>query len=380
MKQPSATLLRALIGAFESREIYGEAHPTARGALDHCRQTLQSLIRADTPLTLALVRGGVLIDETMISEAWATQAPLVACLRAAGVHLVRILSGADAGDLVWLLQSAREFRGPASPAGRILLGRAGEGVRGAPGGDDTGANLPAPSDPGELRSVWTTVATGRSDQRTATMAARIIAASVRSRISLAPLMDLKKHDEYTFVHVTNVAILASALGEVCGLGGAVLHGLTEAALLHDLGKWNIPGAILTKKDKLDPAELALVRQHPAIGAMMLAGTPGVSDVAVIVAYEHHQRIDGKGYPQAARSRPPSLLSQTVQIADIYDALRSHRPYRAGYPETQCLEIMEKEAGKSFDRELYRAFCDRVLTRVSGGKQSGGERSGLSEAA
>jgi HD-GYP domain-containing protein (c-di-GMP phosphodiesterase class II) len=377
MKQSNAILLRALIGAFESREIYGEAHPTARGALDHCCETLQSMVRGDRAITLALVRGGVLVEEMMISEAWAIQAPFVVSLRDAGVHLVRILSGAAAGDLVWLLQSAREFRSPASPSGRVLLGRAGDSG-GAPAGDEAG--LPSASDPDELRSVWSTVATGRGDRRTAGMAAKIVAASAQSRISLVPLMDLKKHDEYTFVHVTNVAILASALGEVCGLGGAVLQGLTEAALLHDLGKWNIPGAILTKSGKLDPAELALVRQHPAIGAMMLAGTPGVSDVAVIVAYEHHQRIDGKGYPQAARSRPPSLLSQTVQIADIYDALRSHRPYRAGYPEAQCLEIMEKEAGKSFDRELYRAFCERVLTRVSGGKQSGGERSGLSEAA
>ncbi len=196
--------------------------------------------------------------------------------------------------------------------------------------------------------------------------AEILASATVSAGSLIPLAALKHHDEYTFVHTVNVAILASALADSVGLSGQSLHDLTAAALLHDVGKVVIPKSILCKPGNLDDKELAVVRRHPSAGAALLYAQPGVPPMAVLVAYEHHQHLDGGGYPAGAggagrrvRAHRPSLASQIVQVADVHDALRTHRPYRAAMTEMEAVETMHQMAGRQFDPQLFEQFL-RVL--------------------
>jgi putative nucleotidyltransferase with HDIG domain len=362
--------------------VYGVDHACCDAGITRCLEALNALpAQPSASITIALVTGGVLIDGAMVTERWASAAPLIVRLHTRGVEGVRISAGVTADDLQWLFETARDVTATASPSRRVVVGKVNTTHTDSRNPPSAGADTAAPllsarcantagdsAMVGSLRESWSTLLTragGQQDARIAMMASRIIAATASNRQSLVPLIELKTYDEYTFVHVTNVAILSSALAEAVGITGSALQQVTEAALLHDVGKWTIPKRILSKAGNLTDEERAIVRQHPVVGAALLSGTRGVSDLAIIVAYEHHLRVDGKGYPEAGGIRRPSVPSQVVQIADIFDALRSNRPYRAGMPLEQCLSVMDKEAGCAFDRALYQVFCDRIVGRVAG---------------
>jgi putative nucleotidyltransferase with HDIG domain len=377
---PKAHALRCLLAAYETRDVYGVDHACYGAGVSRCIDMLKTLHEKASSVTIALVSGGVLIDGAMITDRWAAAAPLIARLQARGVEGIRLSAGISAEDLQWLFDTAQNVTATVSPSRRVVVGKVS-----GPAGESHSVHSSAVAAPlpplaatpddsadvamvGSLRESWSALLTrsgGQQDGRIATLASRIIAATVSNRQSIVPLIELKSYDEYTFVHVTNVAILSSALAEAIGIAGTPLQHVTEAALLHDVGKWTIPKRILSKAGNLTDEERAVVRQHPVIGAAVLAGTRGVSDLAIITAYEHHLRLDGKGYPETGSIRRPSTPSQIVQIADIFDALRSNRPYRAGMPLEQCLSVMDKEAGCAFDRGLYQVFCDRVVGRVAG---------------
>lgn len=182
--------------------------------------------------------------------------------------------------------------------------------------------------------------------------------------AIVPLAVLRSHDDYTVTHVANVSILAMALSEVLGLAQETVRAIGTAALLHDIGKLDVPADVLNAKGKLTDRKLAQIRRHPEEGARILAETPGATPLAVIVAYEHHVQFDGGGYPSVQRGWKMNLASAVTQVADVYDALRSHRPYRAGLPHDRIAEVMHRDAGTVFHPELVKVFFDRVVPRTT----------------
>ena len=155
---------------------------------------------------------------------------------------------------------------------------------------------------------------------------RVVASNATALIPLAPL---KRHDEYTFVHTINVAILSISLAEALGLQDNVVYELSIGALLHDVGKQVVPKELLNKKGLFTPEERKMMETHPIEGARMLINTPGVPEIAAIVAYEHHIRADGGGYPRVPSHWKQNLASRIVQLADVFDALRTNRPTAQG---------------------------------------------------
>ncbi len=178
-----------------------------------------------------------------------------------------------------------------------------------------------------------------------------------------PLAAVKSHDEYTYIHATNVAVLSGALAESIGLAPPLVRDITLGALLHDVGKERLPLSILNKPGKLDPDELLIVQQHPVDGARILANVEGVSELAVIIAYEHHMHLDGTGYPRPTPGRTTHLASRIVQLADVYDALGTHRPYRAAMPAEKIRQIMSERKGTAYESDLFDVFFDMVLSRL-----------------
>jgi putative nucleotidyltransferase with HDIG domain len=170
-----------------------------------------------------------------------------------------------------------------------------------------------------------------------------------------PLLQLKEFDQYTTTHSMNVSVLAMALGEFLELGGSTVRALGVAGLLHDLGKVCVPREILVKPGKLTEAERLVIQQHPVVGAKMLLANAEPMDLAAIVAYEHHIRLDGGGYPKLHDARGAQYASRIVHICDVYDALRTTRPYRHAWESERAMAYIHDRAGVEFDPAIARSF-------------------------
>jgi putative nucleotidyltransferase with HDIG domain len=170
-----------------------------------------------------------------------------------------------------------------------------------------------------------------------------------------PLLQLKEFDQYTTTHSMNVSVLAMALGEHLDLNGATVRALGVAGLLHDLGKTCIPREILVKPGKLTESERLVVREHPIVGARMLLASAQPMELAAVVAYEHHVMLDGGGYPALPDARGAQYASMLVHVCDVYDALRTNRPYREAWESERALAYIRERAGIEFDTGVAQAF-------------------------
>ena len=173
------------------------------------------------------------------------------------------------------------------------------------------------------------------------------------------LARLAVKDASTREHTRRVAQLSVQVGQELGLRGARLRSLAVAALLHDVGKLQVPGEILRKAGPLSSAEFALIKRHPADGAALLTHIGGFGEEAPLVR-GHHERLDGSGYPDGLRGRELSLEVRILGVCDVYDALVSERVYRRSITQPQALAILERGRGHLFDPDVLDA-----LSRVIG---------------
>jgi len=167
---------------------------------------------------------------------------------------------------------------------------------------------------------------------------------------------LKEESDELHVHSAKVAILSILQGEYLGLGNALLYDIGLSALLHDIGKTLLPQALLGKQDSLNEAEWAVMKNHPVYGAALLASMNSVPEIAIIVAYEHHRKHDGTGYPQTERiSRKQHVISQIVAIADFYCAMSIRLPHRKPVSNNSILGLLIETAGTQFNPLLVDNF-------------------------
>jgi putative two-component system response regulator len=132
-----------------------------------------------------------------------------------------------------------------------------------------------------------------------------------------------------------------------------------AGLLHDVGKIRIPLEVLTKPGKLTDAERQLMNRHPADGARIIFHSDDDLDLAAVVAYEHHIMLDGGGYPRMHYGRACALASRLVHVCDVYDALRTKRPYRDAWASEKVVAYLVERAGTEFDPDLVNAFTQML---------------------
>jgi HD-GYP domain-containing protein (c-di-GMP phosphodiesterase class II) len=172
---------------------------------------------------------------------------------------------------------------------------------------------------------------------------------------LLPLLTLKEFDQYTTTHALNVSVLSMGLAEFMGLSPREVRSYGVAGMLHDLGKVRVPKDILTKPGKLTPDEWALMRSHTVEGAKLILQSDQNLDVAALVAFEHHIMINGGGYPDWHYRCDCHKASALVHVCDVYDALRTKRPYRDAWEPAATLEYIERGIGSEFDPDVAKAF-------------------------
>jgi HD-GYP domain-containing protein (c-di-GMP phosphodiesterase class II) len=172
-------------------------------------------------------------------------------------------------------------------------------------------------------------------------------------------LSLAKKDEYTEEHTRRVALRAVQVGEELGLSAGRLRALATGALVHDIGKLSIPDAVLRKPGPLTDGEFEIVRRHPEWGERMLVDLGFTEDVRQLVR-DHHERLDGSGYPHGATGSLISFDARILAVCDVYDALISRRVYRDAWPHERAVALLREESGTSFDPKCVAAL-ERVLS-------------------
>lgn len=162
-------------------------------------------------------------------------------------------------------------------------------------------------------------------------------------------------DQSTFEHCKRVQTLALTLGERMGLTPSELSHLGLGALLHDIGKRSIPVEILGKREPLTPEEWEIIQMHPQFG-YELATSIGLSNEVKQIILCHHLWANGQGdYPQGLGGLKPCILTQITTVADVVDAMTSHRPYRPALSMSSCIEYLEENIGRQFNGEVVAVF-------------------------
>ena len=178
--------------------------------------------------------------------------------------------------------------------------------------------------------------------------------------NLVQITDIRLHDSYTFSHSVNVAVLATMLGNLCGYSKSKLQVITLGGLLHDIGKLAVPTPILNKTSSLTADEFKIIRRHPSEGRKILKelNSP-IASILAIIAVQHHEHLDGSGYPYHVRGKSIHPYSRITAIADVYAALTSARSYKRAYKPNVVYQMMMKNSPGHFDMDRLRLFFDNV---------------------
>jgi HD-GYP domain-containing protein (c-di-GMP phosphodiesterase class II) len=172
------------------------------------------------------------------------------------------------------------------------------------------------------------------------------------------LADIRTADNYTFSHSVNVAVMSITTGIALGLSKSKLQKIGIGSLLHDLGKVKIPLHILNKNGSLSVEEFEEIKRHPRYGYDM-ARMQGHMDISsALIIYQHHERMNGTGYPEGLTSEQIHLFSRISAIADVYDALVSDRPYRAAFPPHEAFIFLQSR-GEEFDQSILQKFFKNI---------------------
>ncbi len=170
---------------------------------------------------------------------------------------------------------------------------------------------------------------------------------------------IKVSDEYTFKHSVDVATMGMIIGRNFGLNEEELRDIGVAGLLHDLGKSNIPLEILNKPGKLDDDEFALMKQHSLFGFKILKEKGAFSDGIMKGVLQHHEKMNGKGYPMGVTGENISKFARILSVADIYDALVTERPYKKGFPKREALEMIFGMS-TDLDNKAISSFMNSII--------------------
>ena len=196
---------------------------------------------------------------------------------------------------------------------------------------------------------------------------------MRNPGALISLARLKTADDYTYLHSVAVCALMIALSRKLGLDEQETREAGMAGLLHDLGKAGVPLEVLNKPGKLTDEEFALVKKHPEQGYKLLREGKGASEASMDVCLHHHEKFDGSGYPEGLAGDKISLFARMGAVCDVYDAITSNRPYKAGWDPAESIKRMAEWKGH-FDPVVFQAFVKSLgiypvgsLVRLESGK-------------
>ena len=315
--------------------------------------------------TVMVVKGDLVINNALFREAGVHGEKLVRLLGAKGVSRVDFQPGLSPEEMRRFFADVAATKAPTGRYAHIRLGSIEfNAAESAPGPAAAAADADSNAEQlAQVQAVFVQVSPFRELPIVGLeeVVTTFLLAFRRGANLLRMLSPVKLYSEHTYTHAINVSILATALAESLGLKDETVQQVGIAALLHDIGKLLIPTEILHKPGKLSAEEFGTIMKHPLYGAAYLARVEGLTPLAVLAALEHHRKYDTSGYPVLRdNGRRQHAASQIVAIADFYDALRSHRPYRRSLSTGEVLGIMQKDSGSGFNPGLLQRFTALML--------------------
>jgi putative nucleotidyltransferase with HDIG domain len=360
--------LRALSAALSTRQLYRADHPRVRDAIAAIVAASDRLSGDAASTSLLMIEGRLMCDDEPIAGAGPTAAKVFDALAACGYDRLTIARGVTPQEIDGLISALAGAGGDAARDESARLTSTAHLTFSvldmAPAPPPAGASSSAAGDRVRITDVWQGIDGRRAvDADALDHVLTPLVDAARGGTTSLPLATIEHHDDYTATHITNVAVLTMALAESMGVPATAIRQIGVAALLHDVGKMKVPASILNASGPLTGDDLQVMRRHPEIGAQMLMTTPGLPPLPAIVAFEHHLQADGGGYPDVPPGWQINPASAMTHVADVYDALRTHRPYRAALDHEKIVDLMMRDRGTVFAADILDVFFERVVPRA-----------------
>lgn len=367
MTHRACRFLHALGNLLSTTALYAPDHPAHRRAFESAWQALTGLLQQDSRSAFSFLEEDVVYGTEPLRElrGW----PWGKRLGDVGIQRLEITDEVAADELRGFvaevarrLELGSEEEKPAAHPniryGTVGVMLSGHSDRGSAG---VGPPLELREESEAIAWIHERAAEGTVPNAEASVVVRALSLAMHDvRPLIAPLLEIKSTDQYTTAHCINVSILSMSLAEYLKFGDPEVRAVGEAALLHDIGKTRVPLDVLNKPGGLSAEERAVIERHPVEGARLLLDGKPRHPLAATIAYEHHMQFAGEGgYPPRHYARKPHRFSRLVQVCDVYDALRTRRPFRAPLSGEAALRFLEARAGRDFDPELSRAFTDMM---------------------
>lgn len=359
MLDQASQFLRSLSSARQIYALYPEGHPErveiVQAALAAVRK-LRVTMNGDPVLFVA--RHALYLGPVLLARDSLSRYGLVDAFEKAGVDSIEPLTLVEAEDIDKLVRILLGELPPSTPLEGMAVNRIKPDVDAED--DERGSGLRRSYALGleVLRHIASSVVAGeRVDLGSATRLVEQLSDLVfKDPTQALMLATVRSHDEYTYYHMLNVCLLSISLGYAVGLDQDQILALGMGALLHDVGKVNVPVDVLQHVGSLSPEQWRLIQRHPVEGAGMIFGTgDGLSQLTGVIVLEHHAAYDLSGYPSLSNREHPALPSRMVAVADCFDAVTTNRPYRRAEERRQALNILLAGAGRGYDPRVVRAF-------------------------
>ena len=359
-------LLRRLTASLRAGQLYSKGHPLITRNLEGLGRAIDAFHAVTPALVVGIVEDQVIVDEMPVPRGAGLES-LIRRLKQIGVERITIEKGATPEEIATLAEvvatAPSDGHGAPFPTlphvrvGRVTVYERTDRER----ADMSAFRLMYDDAVTEAQGVLdTAIAEGQPDVSVARSMVDGLAHAVSdNRTALLALTSLREYNNYTFTHMVNVAILTMAQARALGINGVLLREFGMAGLLHDIGKIQTPPEVLNKAGRLTPAEYEIMKRHTVDGAKILRDTPDIPTLAPVVAFEHHLRLGGGGYPEGVRRADLNLGTMLCSIADVYDAMRSKRVYQQTSPTARILAVLQDADNHGFQPRLVRRFTQLI---------------------
>jgi putative nucleotidyltransferase with HDIG domain len=357
-------VLRRFAAGVRACQLYAREHPLVARNVEGLLAALKPSLAASPTLTVGIVGGELVVADTPLPKASASMGDLIKRLSDQHIERITFDRGITGAEVLGFMLAVAALTGKGDADAQltfphIRVGRISAEERRDDGlANDMAAIRRLYSNAVQIaESVWDAAATeGQPDLPGALQAIDGLADAVaENRAAVMALTAMRAYDNYTFTHMVNVSILTMGQARALGIEGKLLREFGLSALMHDIGKVRTPKEILNKPDKLTDDEFSIMRRHTVDGAEILRRTPEMPVLAPVVAFEHHLRLDGTGYPVGVRRPALNLGTMLCSIADVYDAMRSQRAYQRAFATERILAVLTRTDGVQFDQHLVRRF-------------------------